>query len=56
MRTERATRADIAGCGGMPGEAAYQLWSAQSEVMATDIDVNESRLSHASSECARLCK
>src|SRR5688500_16498849 len=47
MKIDPATRVYIAGCGGMLGEAVYQLWSSQCQVMATDIDVNESWLSHA---------
>lgn len=47
MKFDRSTRVYIAGCGGMLGEAVYQLWSEQCQVMATDIDVNESWLSYA---------
>jgi dTDP-4-dehydrorhamnose reductase len=36
----------IAGCGGMLGEAFYKLFSFGNELRCTDIDVNESWLSH----------
>ena len=39
-------KALITGCGGMLGEAAYQILSTQYDVTATDIDCNESWLSY----------
>lgn len=56
MRIERPTRVYIAGCGGMVSDVVHQPWSAQCEVVATDIDVNESSLGRAASEYARRCK
>jgi dTDP-4-dehydrorhamnose reductase len=47
MQLDQSTRIYIAGCGGMLGEAVYQLFSSRCRVMATDIDVNEPWLSHA---------
>jgi dTDP-4-dehydrorhamnose reductase len=47
MQLDQSTRIYIAGCGGMLGEAVYQLFSSRCRVLATDIDVNESWLSHA---------
>lgn len=47
MKVDSSTRVYIAGCGGMLGEAVYQLWSSQCQVKASDIDVNEEWLSHA---------
>lgn len=47
MRIEGSTRIYIAGCGGMLGEAVYHRFRAIAQVMATDIDVNESWLSYA---------
>lgn len=46
MKIVPSTRVYIAGCGGMLGEAVYELWSSQCEVRATDIDVNEPWLSY----------
>jgi dTDP-4-dehydrorhamnose reductase len=47
MKVDSSTRVYIAGCGGMLGEAVYQLWSSQCQVKASDIDVNEEWLSYA---------
>jgi dTDP-4-dehydrorhamnose reductase len=46
MRFDPHTRIYIAGCGGMLGEAVYERFAQQSIVLATDIDLNESWLSH----------
>lgn len=40
------TRAYIAGCGGMLGQAFYQEFSSRTEVRCTDIDVNEEWLDY----------
>jgi len=47
MKIEPNTRIYIAGCGGMLGQAVHERFSRAATVMATDIDVNESWLSHA---------
>lgn len=47
MKIDRNTRIYIAGCGGMLGDAVHERYSQAATVMATDIDVNESWLSHA---------
>lgn len=47
MKIDPNTRIYIAGCGGMLGEAVHERFSGAATVMATDIDVNESWLSHA---------
>ena len=47
MKLEKTTRVYIAGCGGMLGEAVHELFSGRTDVVATDIDVNESWLSYA---------
>jgi dTDP-4-dehydrorhamnose reductase len=47
MKIQPTTRVYIAGCGGMLGEAVYELFNGRSQVLATDIDVNESWLSPA---------
>lgn len=43
----RFNKVYIAGCGGMLGKAVHKLFSSISDVLASDIDVNESWLSYA---------
>jgi dTDP-4-dehydrorhamnose reductase len=47
VKLEPTTRVYIAGCGGMLGEAVYEQFNSRSQVLATDIDVNEPWLSPA---------
>lgn len=47
MVIDRGTRVYIAGCGGMLGQAVYDLFDGIATVCATDIDLNESWLSYA---------
>ena len=47
MEFSKQTKIYIAGCGGMLGEAVYQLFSSLCKVKATDIDLNETWLSYA---------
>jgi dTDP-4-dehydrorhamnose reductase len=47
VKLSKKTKIYIAGCGGMLGEAVYQLFGNIGEVKATDIDLNEPWLSYA---------
>ena len=47
MNITKKTRIYVAGCGGMLGEAVYNHFSPIAELMATDIDTNESWLGYA---------
>lgn len=47
MEFNKGSRAYIAGCGGMLGEAMYRVFSSNMTVMATDIDLSINWLSYA---------
>src|SRR5271166_2748436 len=47
MKLDHRTKVYIAGCGGMLGEAVYNLFRSVSETKGTDIDVNTTWLSYA---------
>lgn len=47
MEFTQSTRVYIAGCGGMLGAAVYRQFADRCQVRATDIDLNETWLSHA---------
>lgn len=47
MKLTNNSRIYIAGCGGMLGEAVYQLFSGKCKVMATDIDTTEPWVEYA---------
>jgi dTDP-4-dehydrorhamnose reductase len=47
MKLTKSTRVFITGCGGMLGEAVYNVFSRKTSVLATDIDLNEKWLKYA---------
>jgi dTDP-4-dehydrorhamnose reductase len=47
MEITGSTRIFITGCGGMLGKAVYEKFSANAQVLATDIDLNEPWLEYA---------
>ena len=47
MKISKQTKIYIAGCGGMLGQAVFELFSSIGKVKATDIDLNERWLSYA---------
>ncbi len=47
MEIKKTTRVYVAGCGGMLGEAVYELFGERATVLATDIDLNEPWLERA---------
>jgi dTDP-4-dehydrorhamnose reductase len=46
MNIDKSTRIYVAGCGGMLGAAVYQTLAGVTTVKATDIDINETWLTH----------
>jgi dTDP-4-dehydrorhamnose reductase len=46
MHLDKKTRVMITGCGGMLGQAVYERFSEECNVLATDIDLNESWLEY----------
>jgi len=51
MQLTKDTRVFISGCGGMLGLAIYQRFSADCQVLATDIELNEPWLEYADVTC-----